>query len=105
MKDENINIPSSKLDFKNLRHTSWAHENISTLQQQFRNLQQLAGAFEDRIGKESQKPSPKLKNMFYVYWEYLICPQSNAIGSFLQTCINFVEQRLKFSHFEGSIIP
>ena len=24
---------------------------------------------------------------------------------FLQTCINFVEQRLKFSHFEGSIIP
>ena len=24
---------------------------------------------------------------------------------FLQTCINFVEQGLKFSHFEGSIIP
>ena len=32
------------------------------------------------------------------------CPQSNASGSFLQTCINFVEQQLKFSHFEGSII-
>ena len=32
-------------------------------------------------------------------------PQSNASGSFLQTCINFVEQTLKFSHFEGIIIP
>ena len=31
--------------------------------------------------------------------------QSNASGSFLQACINFAEQRLKFSHFEGSIIP
>ena len=36
--------------------------------------------------------------------------QSNASGSFFfQKCINFVEQRLKFSHFEGnfegSIIP
>ena len=28
--------------------------------------------------------------------------QSYASGSFLQTCINFVEQRLKFSHFGGS---
>ena len=31
------------------------------------------------------------------------CSQSNARGSFLQMCINFVEQRLKFSHFEGSL--
>ena len=31
--------------------------------------------------------------------------QSDASGSFLKTCINFVEQRHKFSHFEGSIIP
>ena len=30
--------------------------------------------------------------------------KSSASGSFLQTCINFVEERLKFSHFEGSII-
>ena len=30
--------------------------------------------------------------------------QSNASGSFLQKCINFVEQGFKFSHFEGSII-
>ena len=34
-----------------------------------------------------------------------MCLQSNASGMFWQTCINFVEQRLKFSHFEGSIIP
>ena len=31
--------------------------------------------------------------------------QSNASGNFLQTCINFVEQRLKYSHFKGGIIP
>ena len=40
-----------------------------------------------------------------IYWEYLPCMQCNASGSFLQKCINFVEQQLKFSHFEGSIIP
>ena len=43
--------------------------------------------------------------ILYNYWEYLLCPQSNASGNFLQTCINSVEQRLKFSHFEGSVIP
>ena len=31
--------------------------------------------------------------------------QSNANTSFFQKCSNLVEQRLKFSHFEGSIIP
>ena len=31
--------------------------------------------------------------------------QSYANGRFLQRCINFVEQRLKLSHFEGSIVP
>ena len=35
----------------------------------------------------------------------MLYPQPNASGSTLQTCINFVEQRLKFFHFEGSIIP
>ena len=32
-------------------------------------------------------------------------PESNASGSFLQNCINFVEQQLKFFHFEVSTIP
>ena len=32
-------------------------------------------------------------------------PAICARVSFLQMCINFAEQRLKFSHFEGSIIP
>ena len=41
----------------------------------------------------------------YIKREYLLCLQSNAKGSFLQKCINSVEQRLKFSHCEGSIIP
>ena len=56
------------------------------------------GAFGNNIGKEPQKPRPKLKNMDIIYLHRIS-------GSFLQTCINFVEQRLKFSHFEGSIIP
>ena len=30
-------------------------------------------------------------------------PLYNASGRFLQKCINFAEQRLTFSHFEGSI--
>ena len=30
-----------------------------------------------------------------IYREHLVCPQFNASGSFLQTCNNFVEQRLK----------
>ena len=68
-------------------------------------LQQQAGAFGNDIRKKPQKPLPKLKNMYIIYREYLLCPQPNASGSFLQTCINFAEQWLKYSHFEGSIIP
>ena len=47
-------------------------------------------------------PHPKLKNMYimyiYIYCEYLLYLQSSASASFLQSCINFVELRLKFSH-------
>ena len=64
-------------------------------------LQQEAGAFGSN---KSHAQNWKIC-ILYIYWEYLLCPQSNASGSFLQTCINFVEQRLKFSPFEGSIIP
>ena len=39
------------------------------------------------------------KYLLNIYREYLLCLQSNASGSFLQKCINFLEQRLKFSHF------
>ena len=35
---------------------------------------------------------------------YFLCLESNASGVSLQRCSNFVEQ-LKFSLFEGSIIP
>ena len=34
----------------------------------------------------------------------MLCFQSNASGAFWQKCMNFVEQRLKFSHFEVSRI-
>ena len=37
--------------------------------------------------------------------EYLFCLQSNTNATFLQICIDFEEQRLKFSHSESSIIP
>ena len=54
-------------------------------------LQQEAGAFGNKIGKEPRKPRRKLKNMYsilYIYREYLLRLQSNASGSFLQTFIN-----------------
>ena len=49
-----------------------------------------------------------LKNIVYVYYiftenVYSACNPMQV--AFLQTCINFGEQRLKFSQFEGSIIP
>ena len=44
-------------------------------------------------------------DILYIYREYLLCLQSNASESFLQQCINFVEQRLEFCHYEESIIP
>ena len=59
-------------------------------------------------------PLPKLIYIYniYIYYIYIILtedicsacnPMQDASGSFLQTRINFAEQRLKFSHVEGSI--
>ena len=42
--------------------------------------------------------------VLYIQREYFICLQSIASVSFLQKCINFVEQWSKISHFKGSII-
>ena len=42
--------------------------------------------------KRTSKAMPKIeKNMhiLYIYWECLLCQQSNASGIFLQLCINF----------------
>ena len=62
MKDKNINIYSLKWDFKNLRHTFWAHTNRSKMLNYFKIfLPQEAGAFGSNMEKESQKPHPKLK--------------------------------------------
>ena len=57
--------------------------------------------------KGTAKTTPKIEKIciLCVYKEYMLRLQSNANGSFLQKCINFVEQRLNFSHLEGSIIP
>ena len=55
--------------------------------------------------REAAKATSKIGKIciLYIYREYLLFPQSNVSGSLLQTCINFAEQRLKFSQFEGSM--
>ena len=70
-------------------------------------LPQEAGAFGNNIEEEPPKATPKIEKscILYIYREHLLCLQFSASGSFLQKCINSVEQRPKFSHFEGSIIP
>ena len=68
-------------------------------------LPRESGASGNNMEKKSQKPHPRLKKTLNFYREYLLCLQSSASGSFLQTCINFLEQRLQFSHSKGSIIP
>ena len=53
-------------------------------------LQQEPGAFGNNIGKEPQKPSSKLKNIYYIFTEN-ICSACNPMQ---------VD-----SHFERRIIP
>ena len=50
---------------------------------------------------------PKIEKYAYYTFTENICSACDPmeVVAFLQTCINFVERRLKFSHFEGSIIP
>ena len=63
-----------------------------------------AGAFGNNIEKELQKPLPKLKEyMYYIFTENICSVCSPMQEVFLEKCVNFVQQWLKFSHFEGSI--
>ena len=57
--------------------------------------------------KGTAKATSKIEKIciLYIYREYLLRLQSNASCSLLQKCINFLEQPLKFSHFEGGMIP
>ena len=69
-------------------------------------LSQEAGAFGNDIEKEPQKSHPKLENMYIIYLQRIFAlPAIQSKRKVLQKYINFVERRLKFSHFEGSIIP
>ena len=54
-----------------------------------------------------QKTTPKIEKYVYYIFTEDICTASNPmqVVVFLQACINFVEKRFKFSHFEGSVIP
>ena len=70
-------------------------------------LLQEAGEFRNKIEKKTQKPRPKLeKNVCYIFTDNTcsVCIPMQVI-IFLQKCINFIEHRLKFSYFKGSIIP
>ena len=78
------------------------------MQQKFQNFFLSTNwSFWKQHRKGTAKTMPKIEKKTYLtfYREYMLFLQSTASGSFLQTCINFVEQRLKFSNFEGSIIP
>ena len=59
------------------------------------------------IEKKPAKTTHRIEKI-YIYQMFTenICSacNKNANGSFLQTCIDFVEQGLKLSHFESSII-
>ena len=64
-KGKNINISSLKQDFKNRIH---ANIEVQCRKNYFKNLlEQEAGAFGNNMGKELQKPRPKLKNMYIIY--------------------------------------
>ena len=69
-------------------------------------LSQEAVASGNNVEKNPKSHGQKWKNIYIkCYTEYLLCLQSNASASFLQTWNNFSEQWIQFSHFEGSIIP
>ena len=70
-------------------------------------LTRRSWSFWKKHRKGGAKATPKIEKLciLHVYREYLLWLHSNASRSFLQTFSNFVEQQLKFSYFEGSIIP
>ena len=96
--------------------TFWAHTNRCKMQQklfQFFKVTTYSWGFWKKHRKGTAKATPKTAKIcilyilyvYHIYREYLFYLQSNASDNFLQTCTNFVEQQLKFFHFEGSIIP
>ena len=66
------------------RHKYIDHKYRSTMQQKL-----VQHFFTTRSWRFGNSIGPKLKNIFilYIYLEYLLCPQANASGSFLLTCI------------------
>ena len=61
-------------------------------------------SFWNKIGKEPQKPHPKNKYVYYNIFTENVCSVCNPM-QVVVFCkhINFVEKRLKFSHFEDSM--
>ena len=83
---------------------STSHHSVEKIISSF--LAKEAGVFGKKHRKGIAKVTPTIEKICVIYlYRNLLCLQSNASGNFLQKCINFVEQRLKFSHFKGSIIP
>ena len=64
-------------------------------------------SFRKQHRKGTTRSMPKIKIYVYYIFTENICPTRNAtqVVVFLPECINFVEERLKFSHFEGNITP
>ena len=98
-----------KKDFKNLGHTHRTLANRSKMQQKLFQISFTteSWSFWKEHRKGSAKATPEIEKVYilYIYREYLLRLHSNVIDSFLQKFISFVEQRLKFPHFEGSTIP
>ena len=90
-------------DFKNLRDELMQRE-VQCSKKYFKFFL-TQEAFGNNIEKELQKLRPKCILNIYETFTDNICSACNASRSFLQKCINFVEELLKLSPFEGSIIP
>ena len=56
--------------------------------------------------KGTAKVTPKIeKYVYYMFTGYTFSCSEWNLMQVIQTCINFVDQRLKFFHLKGGIIP
>ena len=92
MKDKNINILETFFELIQLE--------VATMQQKIISRH---WSFWKIIEKEPQKPRPKLKKKITENICSAYSPMQVVV--FRKHVLIFIEQRLKFCHFEGSIIP
>ena len=80
-KDKNINTFSLKQDFKNLRHSFWAHKSWITMQWKLFQIffAKRSWSFGNNIQKIPQKPCPKLKKYAFCIFTENICSACNSM--------------------------